>query len=262
MNPGSPQIAPKSHVANVNDIQMYYEVYGKGSPLVLLHGFTQAASFWHPFVTDFAAHFKLIVPDLRGHGRSTNPTNQFTHRQVALDIFALLNQLQINQFKAIGFSSGADTLLHLATQQQPRLEAMILIGTGHYWPEQSRVIMRQYTAESEVWDWSTLRQRHVHGDEQIRIMLEQFHNFADNYDDVNFALPSLSTITTRTLIANGDRDPFYPASLAAEMYAAIPNAYLWIVPNGDHFPFRGENARLFAHIALEFLQGHWESNKS
>ena len=94
------------------------------------------------------------------------------------------------------------------------------------------------------------------------MMLEQFHNFADNYDDVNFALPSLSTITTRTLIANGDRDPFYPASLAAEMYAAIPNAYLWIVPNGDHFPFRGENARLFAHIALEFLQGHWESNKS
>ena len=80
----------------VNEMQMYYEIYGEGSPLVLPHGFTQTGAFWQPYIAALAEHFKLIVPDLRGHGRSTNPTHPFTHRQAALNIFALLD-LPINQ---------------------------------------------------------------------------------------------------------------------------------------------------------------------
>src|SRR5262245_55467734 len=121
----STQTPPQGHFATVNDIQMYYELQGEGSPLVLLHAFTSAAVDWQPYISDFATQFKLIVPDLRVHGHSTNPTNQFTHRQVALDIFSLLDQLEIKQFKGIGRSSGADILLHMATQQPARVEAMV-----------------------------------------------------------------------------------------------------------------------------------------
>src|SRR5688572_26241379 len=117
----SAQTSPEGNVISVNGIQMYYEVYGEGAPLVLLHGFTQSSQLWQPFIADFAKHYQLIVPDLRGHGRSTNPTNQFTHRQSALDIFALLDQLEINEFKAMGISVGGMTLLHMATQQPARV---------------------------------------------------------------------------------------------------------------------------------------------
>ena len=58
----------------------------------------------------------------------------------------------------------------------------------------------------------------------------------------------------------GDRDPFCPVSLVVEMYNAIPNAYMWIVPNGDHGPFGGEDAELFTQITLEFLNGDWEKS--
>jgi pimeloyl-ACP methyl ester carboxylesterase len=79
----------------------------------------------------------------------------------------------------------------------------------------------------------------------------------DSYDDMNFTPPYLSTITARTLIVHGDRDPLYPVNLAMEMYEAIPRSYLWIVPNGGHSPIFGEMAERFAETALSFLRGEW-----
>src|SRR5262245_50704098 len=79
-----------SHIAALNGIEMYYEIHGAGPPLILLHGFAGSGHVWKPFVADFAKHYQVIVPDLRGHGRSTNPANQFTFRQSALDVYALL----------------------------------------------------------------------------------------------------------------------------------------------------------------------------
>jgi pimeloyl-ACP methyl ester carboxylesterase len=120
---------------HVNGIDMYYETTGQGKPLVLLHGFTSSGAAWASMVPEFAKGYQVIVPDLRGHGRSTNPTKQFTHKQSALDVFALLDALGIEQFKAMGISSGGMTLIHIATQQPARVEAMVLIGATSYFPE-------------------------------------------------------------------------------------------------------------------------------
>src|SRR5436309_5552444 len=119
-------------------MQMYYETYGQGDPLVLLHGFFRSGQVWAEFIPKLSKQYQLIVPDLRGHGRTTNPTSQFTHRQSALDVFALLERLGITTFKAMGISTGGMTLLHMATQQPSRVEAMVLIGATIYFPEQAR----------------------------------------------------------------------------------------------------------------------------
>lgn len=250
----------EGHFASVNGIEMYYEEYGQGRPLVLLHGFTGSSQVWKLFVPDFAKSFHLIVPDLRGHGRSTNPTNQFTHRQSARDIYALLDQLGIQQFKAMGISTGGMTLIHMATQQPERVEAMILIGATIYFPEQARVIMRKSTVESmSEREWEFERKLHKRGDDQIRSLQQQFHNFKDSYDDMNFTRPYLSTIRAKTLIVHGDRDVFFPVNIPVEMYEAIPKSYLWIIPYGDHVPIEEpENRLVFTRLALEFLQGKWE----
>ncbi len=254
----SDQLPFEGTIASVNDIQLYYEEYGTGTPLVLLHGFTQTSQLWQPFIAEFAKCFRLIIPDMRGHGRSTNTLNEFTHRQSAHDIFALLDQMKIERFKAIGFSSGGETLIHMATQQPDRVEAMVLIGASSYWNEQARDVMRGITVDSEFWDWEKLRRLHVQGDAQIRTLINQLHDMKDSYDDMNFTAPYLSTITAKTLLMYGDRDHWCPVSLAVEMYSAIPNAYLWIVPNGDHGPFGGERAELFTRTTLEFLRAEWE----
>lgn len=257
MNPTpspSMPIGPEGHIVSINGIEMYYEVYGEGPPLVLLHWFTGSSQIWKSFIADFAKQFRLIIPDLRGHGRSADPRNLFSHRQSALDIFALLDHLKINSFKAMGISSGGMVLVHMATQQPERVKSMILVSAVSYLPEQARRIYRERTPESETWNWEFLRQLHVHGDDQIRALLSSFHNGKDNYDDMNFTSPYLSTIMAKTLIVHGDRDFIFPLSIPIEMYTAIPDAYLWIIPNGDHIPILDERAESFTRIALEFLQ--------
>ena len=257
-------IPPEGHLASVNGMEMYYEIHGEGSPLILLHGFTGSTQDWRSHIGELAEHYRTIPIDLRGHGWSTNPANEFTHRQAALDVFALMDHLGIDRFKAIGHSSGAMTLIHMATQQSERVEAMILVGSTIYYTEEARAIQRQTTPETPIGGSSyqeELREYHKHGDDQIRALWTQFHSFADNYDDMNFTPPYLSTISARTLIVHGDRDPFFPVSIPVEMYGAIPNSYLWIVPNWGHaIPSEHSEgfAALFSETALEFLSEAWD----
>jgi pimeloyl-ACP methyl ester carboxylesterase len=108
----------------------------------------------------------------------------------------LLDYLGIERFKAIGMSLGAKTLLHNATQQPNRVEAMVLVSATPYFPEQARAIMRQVSPDnrSEA-EWQQMRQWHKHGDEQIRALWRMANSFKDSYDDMNFTASSLSTIT-------------------------------------------------------------------
>ncbi len=70
---------------------------------------------------------------------------------------------------------------------------------------------------------------------------------------MNFTPPYLSAIQARTLIAQGDRDRFYPVEISLEMARAIPQSSLWIVPNGDHVPIGGERWPEFVKAAGVFL---------
>src|SRR6266702_461591 len=97
----------RGQVIDINGMEIYYEIRGTGEPLVLLHGGGGAGVNWSLLFKEPPAGFQLIVPDLRGHGRSNNPSGEFTFRQSALDLFALLDHLNIAQFKAIGVSLGA-----------------------------------------------------------------------------------------------------------------------------------------------------------
>jgi pimeloyl-ACP methyl ester carboxylesterase len=219
----------------LNGCGLYVEMVGEGDPLVLLHGFTGSGRDFRLFGDALHEGFRAIVPDLRGHGRSTNPAGVFTHRQAARDIFALLDELGLGRFSAIGISAGGNTLLHMATQQPSRVEAMVIVSAAAYFPEQTRAIMRQTTVESRSEDeWRFMRESHAHGDAQIVALWSQARAFATSYDDMNFTPPHLSTITARTMIVSGDRDPLYPVSMAVDMYRAIPNASLWVVPEAGH----------------------------
>jgi pimeloyl-ACP methyl ester carboxylesterase len=259
MDSSSIQTPSQGNFAAVNGIEMYYEVHGQGTPLVLLHGTPSTGQSWQEFIPSFAEHYQVIVPDLRGYGRSTNPQNDFTHRQLAVDVFTLLDQLRIDEFKVIGISSGAIALLHMATQQPNRLTAMVVIGGTPYVPEKARNVLREWLRDSDTWDLEQFRQEHVRGDEQIRAIIDAQRFTAENYDDVNFTQPYLASITAETLIVHGDRDEFFPVSLAVEMYSAIPKAYLWVVPNGGHVCIRDEHAAPFTQTSLAFLRGDWHT---
>jgi pimeloyl-ACP methyl ester carboxylesterase len=239
----------------VYDIEMHYETRGSGSPLVLLHEFGGCSGNWHPFTDALSRSYRLINVDLRGHGASTNPQGTFTHRQSARDVFALLDSLGVHRFKAMGISAGGMTLLHMATEQPDRIDAMVLIGAAPYLPEATRAIQRQVSVENMPPEARELHERcATRGEEQIQQLVSQFSSFHASYDDVTFTPPYLATIAARTMVVHGDRDPFFPVELAVEMYRAIPEASLWIIPHGGHVPIYDPSVP-FAARALRFLDG-------
>jgi pimeloyl-ACP methyl ester carboxylesterase len=242
-------------IIDTNGVRLFYEDRGDGEPLLLLHGGTGIGADWNAvFTAGDPAGFRVIVPDLRGHGRSTNPARTFTFRQAATDVFALLDQLGVSRVKAIGLSMGAKTLLHMATQQRERIDAMVLVSATPYFPAPARAAMAQLSADSfSDAEWTAQRQRHLHGDDQIRMLFDQMRGLKDSYDDMAFTPPLLATITARTLIVHGDRDPLYPVELAIEMYRAIPRSALWVVPHGGHGPIFGPMAAPFVETALAHL---------
>ena len=247
----------KAERVALNGIEMYYESEGSGEPLLLLHGGTGCQEHWnHAGGDQFAREYMLIKPDARGHGRSSNPGKIITHRQCALDTIALLDHLRIERCRAIGISMGGNILLHVATTQADRIQAMVLVSAVMHFPEQARTIMAQVPTPDRqpLAEWETMRQRHKLGDEQIAALWEWTRGMKDSHEDMNFTPSSLAQVTAQTLIVYGDRDPLYPVEMGVEMYRAIPGSALWVVPNGSHGPVFFDRAAQFAQTALTFLR--------
>jgi pimeloyl-ACP methyl ester carboxylesterase len=245
---------PSGRIETVNGVGIYFERYGEGEPLLLLHGFTGSSQDWVPSKAKWGNHFRLIMPDLRGHGRSSGLSKPFRHEDAALDLLALLDTLGIKSCKGVGISAGGNVLLHMATKQPERVKAMVLVSATPYFPAQARAIMRQYAKSVTEAQREALRRQHPGGEAQIDALLASTEAFADSYDDLNFTPPLLSTIQARTLIVQGDRDPLYPVELSVEMAKAIPQSSLWVVPNGGHGPVIGERWIEFVKSAAKFLK--------
>ena len=252
-------VSQQVQYAEVNGTTLAYRAVGQGQPLLLLHGFGESGRVWDPLLEALSEHYRLIVPDLRGHGSSARLTGEFTHREAATDMLELLDELGIGSSRAVGFSTGAMTLLHVATTAPTRLSAMVLVGGAPYLPRSAREIMRGMDPEG-IPMIQLEQQGLVHGDTaRARQLLRQFVGFQDSYTDVSFTPPFLSSIEVPTLVVHGDRDPFFPITIATELHEAMPESFLLVFPNLGHQPFPSEAAArdYFVHSVLSFFDGAW-----
>lgn len=245
----------QEHAVTLNGQRLHYEIHGKGEPLLLLHGFSGSGQDWKASLGQWGAGFHLVLPDLRGHGRSGTLSRPFRHDDAAADMLALLDHLKIERVSGVGISGGGNVLLHMATMRPERMKAMVLVSATPYFPAQARVIMRQFGSSLPPEQREHLRRIHPGGDAQIDALLASTAAFADSYDDLNFTPQLLSTITAKTLIVQGDQDPLYPVELSQEMAKWIPNSRLWIISGGGHGPVIGERWREFVKTAGEFVAG-------
>jgi pimeloyl-ACP methyl ester carboxylesterase len=244
-------------ITGLNGFEMYFEDRGSGEPLVLLHGGMGIGDDWRYVFPRDPSGYRVVVPDLRGHGRSTSPDEAFSIRRCADDVLALLDNLGIERAKAIGLSLGAKTLLHVATAQPARLEAMVLVSATPYFPQPLRDAAAQFTRAAfeslPAAERDALRARHTHGDEQIARLYDMMRSFATSHGDMAFTAATLGAIGARTFIVHGERDPYYPVEMALELARGIPNSSLWIIPDGPHGPVFGTMAEPFASRALAHL---------
>src|SRR4051812_15627100 len=115
-------------VLTVNGINLHWDETGDGEPLLFLHGAMGYGADWRHIFAEPPTGYRVIAPDLRGHGRTANLSGQFTFTQCARDVLALLAHLGLPSVKAIGISGGGIVLLHMATMQPDAIAAMIAVS--------------------------------------------------------------------------------------------------------------------------------------
>lgn len=113
----------------LHDIRLHYRAIGTGPTLVLIHGLGSSGADWAFQVRDLAAHFHLVLPDLRGCGDSEKPRTRYTIRQFAQDLWGLLDAIGEHDVGLIGFSLGGAVALEMALQRPQSVSRILTINS-------------------------------------------------------------------------------------------------------------------------------------
>jgi pimeloyl-ACP methyl ester carboxylesterase len=241
------QTPKKSESVSINGKNVYYEIYGEGEPLILLHGYTQSSKSWKPYIKDYEKEYEVYLIDLTGHGKSEPFKEDLSIKSVAKDLNSLIQYLQLKKIKAIGFSFGGDVLYQLALINPSLLESMISIGAVGTWtiydfPE----YLKAFTFENRN-NFPWLKTSHD-GDEHIKAMMDQFKNYTIKLSD-----EELQSIKPEILIIIGDDDEGMDLKEVARVKKNLPKSDLWILPNVAHGAHEGETKSEFIIKSKAFL---------
>lgn len=120
----------ESGYAPVNGLQMYYEVYGEGTPLVLLHGsFMTIGTNYGMLIPELAKNNKVIAVELQGHGHTANIDRDFSYAHFASDVAALLSHLKVEKTNVLGYSLGGTVGLRLALDHPELVDKIIFVSS-------------------------------------------------------------------------------------------------------------------------------------
>lgn len=131
MNQTNATPTPAGSYVSANGLDIYCEECSSGQPLILLHGGTVTHKMWEPWLPVFAPHFRVITPDSRGHGKTNNPSGPIHYRQMAEDVAALIQALDLTRPAVFGYSDGGQIALELA-MRCPGLASTLVIGAAWY----------------------------------------------------------------------------------------------------------------------------------
>ncbi len=116
--------------ANINGVKLYYETYGQGEPLLLLHGNSQSINCFQLQIPDFAKKFKVIAVDTRGQGKSTEDGKRYTYDLFAEDMNAFLDYLKLDSVNVVGWSDGGNTGLIMAMRYPKKIKKLVTMGAN------------------------------------------------------------------------------------------------------------------------------------
>jgi pimeloyl-ACP methyl ester carboxylesterase len=239
------------HRANVNGISLYYETYGEGPPVMVLHGATGFLETMHYFITALAPGHLVIAVDSRAQGRSTDSQEPISYALMGDDMIKLMDSLGMAQADVIGWSDGGIIGLDMAMKHPGRVRRLIAIGANY---DVNGIAPKELDPNA------------------LRSLAEQVRPFYENVapDPRHFAvlekkiqlmvttqphytLAELGQIKARTLIVAGDHDMILQAH-TDRLAHAIPGAQEIIVPDATHFgPL--EKPDVYEAMAVKFLNG-------
>lgn len=253
---------PPGTYVSVNGITMYYESFGNGRPLIFLHGSMSTGNVWKPYIPFLSQHFKLILPDARGHGRTDNPSGSFGVPLLADDFAALIEALELERPSLCGWSMGGDVSLNVARRYPDKVNRLVVGGVTHRVADSYFTSLRAMgldgpgqvnfeRAEKSIPQLIALWQsEHTQSAFHWKELITQLSH--EMLKPPPLSEDDLRQIAAPTLVIWGDRDQFLPIENAVALYKLIPNAQLAVIPNADHFVSRSR-VEQFAQLAAGFL---------
>ncbi|ULL00339.1 alpha/beta hydrolase [Bradyrhizobium sp. I71] len=241
--------AAQSGFAPVNGIKVWYAVFGRGQPVLLLHGGLANANYWGHQVRALQRHYQVIVMESRGHGRSGRNQEPYGYDLMASDVIGLLDHLKIRQAAIVGWSDGAIIGLDIAMKHPERVSRLFAFAANS---DPSGVAD---IAASNVFNAYIARA----GEEYKRLSSTptEYKGFVAEITKMWESQPKwtasdLATIKVPTWIVDGDHDEAIKRENTEFMAASIPGAGLLIQPEASHFSFL-QDPEQFNDDVLRFL---------
>ncbi len=243
---------------------IYYQTYGESSNdvLVLLHSGGMAGIEWQPQINILAKYFRLLVPDLPGHGQSRLAAGQqLSVAMMAEAVLSLLVQEKLAKAHFLGSSMGAATALWLAINYPQYVDKLVVYRMG-YAKNQATYEQTLAMADPAYWQqyglhkWlSKIHTPQGDADSWKQVIANVAKIMHPQNSDHNHALSALVNLAAPTLLIAGDRDPLIPLHDLVDMYNTIPTAALWIMPNASHVTASNTwRATAFAEEVRRFLR--------
>jgi pimeloyl-ACP methyl ester carboxylesterase len=252
--PEPPAMPPavSSGYAPVNGIQMYYATYGRGEPILLIHGGLGHADIWANQVAEMSKTNLVIVGDSRGHGRSSRNEQPYGYDLMSSDYLALLDFLKIDKVSLVGWSDGGIIGIDIALSHPERLNKLFAQAANVTVDGVDPNVMN-----SKVFSAYIDRM----GKDYARMSKtpDQYSAFVDQISKMWASQPAwtkeqLATIKVPTAIVLGDHDEAITRAHTEYMAGAIPGAKLIILKDASHFAMLQDPAG-YTKAALDFFAG-------
>lgn len=236
----------------VDGAALYYARYGKGDPVVLLHGGLGNSDHWANQIAALVdAKHEVIVTDARGEGRSTRTAKSPSYDLMATDTLAVLDALKLDKAAIVGWSDGGEVALKIAIGHPDRVAKLFVFG-ANYNSEGSKPRRNGRTAAFTAYavkcraDYQKLSKTPKQFDELVDWLLPIWRN------PMGFTKDQLRSIRAPTMIADGDHDEVIQLAQIEEMSQLIPHAKLQVFKDTSHFAL-WQDPVSFNKALVEFL---------
>jgi pimeloyl-ACP methyl ester carboxylesterase len=244
----------KSGYAPVNGIKIWYATFGHGAPVILLHGGLANSNYWGLLVRALAPHYRVIVMDSRGHGRSSRDARPYGYDLMASDVVALMDYLKIDKAALVGWSDGAIIGLDIALHHPERLTKLFAFAANS---DPSAV---KDVDKSPVFSAFIARARQEYQQlsptpKEYDAFLKQIEKMWDS--EPHWTANDLHTIKVPTWIVDADHDEAIKRENTLFMADNIPGSGLLIQPQVSHFSFLQDPGQFNGDVQhfLEHVQG-------
>lgn len=204
---------------------MYYEVYGNGEPLLLIHGNGGSIASMQEQIPWFSKHYQVIAADSRSQGKSPDPHDSLSYEMMADDCNAMMDSLHLNHIRVIGWSDGGIIGLLMAIRHPGKVVKLAVTG-ANIRPDSTAFPVADI--ESMKVSYANLVKQSQDPRVKNEIKLTRMM-----IDQPNITLQQLQQIQCPVLVICGDHDLIKPEH-TLEIYRSIRDARLWILPGSGH----------------------------